>query len=693
MPTSATVQEPATAEEFLGALYKGGEFLASGRADEAREHLEKAHQLEPQNEKAQNLLGLTYFKLGLYDRAAEVYQRLVNENPTDATLRVNLGLVFLKTNDLERCVHEFRTATEIDPAHKKAHNYLGLALAQQGTYAQAQEHFVLAGSEQMAQKMSRAISSPSAMLEAPSLRGDFSIPNEVPRQAPQNVILGQEQFVSAAGEEQAIEVMSDEELPSDVYVVPEEILVAETTPVSSLHADWGEQLGAAHSSGAGVQNDDIRFAEDEGPGINSLRPVLDTDTPTEELLVIDAVAEQVVPGAEAAPAWLTAEEESTSAETAWVTETVTDLPVFVPETPMELMDARWADAIPPVSAEAWNGPTPFSTSAEEEPMQQAYMAEVQANPATEAPWAEEESVVPSSEPAAWSPQEEMPPEQFAAESSAVPSWQQAETDWAEVVPPEPTREPIQDTSPEAPFPITVEEPEQAEHHAIILPPVGCPPGYVPLSAQPLGDFAASDSWAQEPVAGPFFIGNEGLAVAVQNELLVRLTGLVAVVGGVQVVPENRRRHGRPTLEPFGEESVQLQRVSGQGMIYLDPGRSQVYALELSEGPHFGADGAYFREELVFSFEEPINFENGCLSADGQAFDLVHLKGTGRVLLQLEGGMRTMVLMEGAPMVIPLERVVGWFGQVSPRLVGFGGRWAVELTGVGYALLGMPAERN
>ena len=176
-------RDPAVEEEFLGALYKGGELLASGKIVEAREHLEKAHGLAPKNEKAQNLLGLTYFKLGLFDHASEVYERLVNENPTDATLRVNLGLVYLKTNNLERCIREFETATDLEPAHKKAHNYLGLALAQQGSYVKAKEHFELAGSEPMAEKMSRAIAAQSS----PS---GFHTP--VARAAPMNVVIGGE---------------------------------------------------------------------------------------------------------------------------------------------------------------------------------------------------------------------------------------------------------------------------------------------------------------------------------------------------------------------------------------------------------------------------------------------------------------------------------------------------------------------
>ena len=73
-------------------------------------------------------------------------------------------------------------------------------------------------------------------------------------------------------------------------------------------------------------------------------------------------------------------------------------------------------------------------------------------------------------------------------------------------------------------------------------------------------------------------------------------------------------------------------------------------------------------------------------------ELVHLKGTGRVLLQLDGNLRAMPIPVAAPLVVPLHRVVGWFGRVTPRLTGFGGRGAVELTGEGYALLGAPPER-
>jgi len=157
----------ATDAVFLEALYRGGELLQQGQVTEAREHLERAYQMRPGDEKAKNLLGLAYFKLGDFVRAAEVYEALVRENGADPTLRVNLGLVYLKSNQLTRAVREFETAVDLQPGHLKAHNYLGLALAQAGQYGRAREHFVKAGSEAMAEKMAKALAAEARPVPVP----------------------------------------------------------------------------------------------------------------------------------------------------------------------------------------------------------------------------------------------------------------------------------------------------------------------------------------------------------------------------------------------------------------------------------------------------------------------------------------------------------------------------------------------
>ena len=74
----------------------------------------------------------------------------------------------------------------------------------------------------------------------------------------------------------------------------------------------------------------------------------------------------------------------------------------------------------------------------------------------------------------------------------------------------------------------------------------------------------------------------------------------------------------------------------------------------------------------------------------QDLELVHLRGRGKVLLQLPGPLRSVGVAAGRPVVVPLAHLVGWHGELSPRVVAFGGRTAagVELTGQGYALLAL-----
>jgi Tetratricopeptide repeat len=829
-------RDPAAEEEFLGELYKGGELLAAGKIVEAREHLEKAHGLAPKNEKAQNLLGLTYFKLGLFDRASEVYEKLVNENPADATLRVNLGLVYLKTNNLERCIKEFETATDLEPTHKKAHNYLGLALAQQGTYAKAQEHFVLAGSDQMAEKMARAIanqSSPSGIQSAPSAIA--APPPSAP--PPKTVVLGEEPPPPPPPDEEPIEVMSDE-APLEAELVAEP--PPPSAPSAGLTSDWGAGLPSAPRRTpppAPAEEMPMLEAAVEVVADNAPMEVIPSDTPM-EILSADAVTEAPPPLPQPSvpnPEWLTTGEAAPApapAEpTAWVTETVADVPL---EQPPSATDPRW-DAPAPMSAEtqAWAGQTA-------EPPAQEWVQQVEPSPSDAAPaaddasWATGEAQAPAATPddaswatqqpaatpddSSWATGEAQAPVAAADDSSwatgetapatadaswstgdasvtnaapedgswgsgeaqapaATPddaSWATGDTtapvetvastaehaawtaapapaeatapaaddaSWAtgggvgsaESVPttpddaswatgaaeplpttpedsswatgpapeesasepvraaaPQPALDPLPSASPSAPLPITVEEPAEAP------PPAVAPPaGYSPMTPQRLVDLGASGAWVQEPSAGPFHLSADGLAVTVTDEMLLRMAGLIAVVGSIEVAPENRRRRGRPTQEPFGQGGAQLQRVKGNGVIYLEPGRAKFHAVDLTDqnGASVDDDGAYLREELVFAFEEPISFENGKLSNEQLSLELAHLKGNGRILLQLDGTLRAMPIPLGAPLVVPVQRMVGWFGRVTPRLMGFGGRGAVELTGEGYALLGSPAERS
>ena len=155
-------------EVFLGALQAGQALLNEGKVAEAKVYLERAHAAQPKSERGRNLLGVTYFKLGMHEQAADLYESLTLDNPADASLRLNLGLVYLKMGALDRAVHELEIATDLDPEHARAHNYLAVALSQQGNYAGAREHFLLAGSTAQAERMAaKAVAVGAAAADKP----------------------------------------------------------------------------------------------------------------------------------------------------------------------------------------------------------------------------------------------------------------------------------------------------------------------------------------------------------------------------------------------------------------------------------------------------------------------------------------------------------------------------------------------
>jgi len=500
-------------DEFLQQLQRGGELLAANKVIEAKEFLERAHQLQPRNEKAQNLLGLCYFKLGLFDRAAELYEMLVRDNPVDPTLRVNLGLVYLKTNALQRAVREFETATDLSPEHQKAQNYLGLALAQMGEYGRAREHFLLAGSDQMADKMSRAIAGEN-----------YSRPTPAP--------------------------------------VPSPTRPATPAPVPAPPAR--EVAPPPPAVDTAPKEEEIRFAEDEGPSALS-------DSEGDEGPVLTAAPEETV-----------------------------DL--------------------------------------EEEP------------PATAAP----------------SPGDEAPRD-AATVPTPVPLTKLQLTKVAA-------------RSPEAAVAATVNKAAPSPETASSTAPL-------------LSELAPSLSLDDERAGRPFVLvlGEGRFSMAVEGELLTRLDGVVALQGQVTFQPEMKRFRGRATDKPFGDGPSRMVRARGRGVLHLEPADKRVFlAVDLGE------DSAYFRDENVFAFEEPVMFENGRVPSDiAPDLDLVHLRGQGQVLLSLPGPLRSVLVRQDAPVTVPLTHLVGWQGNLTPRVVpllkspsGESLRTAVELGGEGFALIAL-----
>ena len=193
--------------------------------------------------------------------------------------------------------------------------------------------------------------------------------------------------------------------------------------------------------------------------------------------------------------------------------------------------------------------------------------------------------------------------------------------------------------------------------------------------------------------GGFGIGSTEVLIQVRGEMLTRLDGLVASWGQLSLKPELKRFRGRPTDKPFGEGARRMLRASGEGRFVISREGRVFTALELGDEP------AYFREEVLFAFEESIVFENGRVpSKTGHDLHLLHMRGRGKLLLVTVGEPKAVELTRGEPLRIPMDQLVGWHGPlIQPRVVPIVEEApelgvALELAGEGSALVDAPDGR-
>jgi Flp pilus assembly protein TadD/uncharacterized protein (AIM24 family) len=145
------VVTPAPGREALDqAIVRGSDLLKQGKLDQAQGAFRSALELEPDNPRVLALLGLSYFRGNQFTDAQPIYETLVEKAPTDASHRLNLGLVYLKLNDAARAIDALEASRALDPSQGRAVSYLGLAYARAGRYAEAYRSFLLAGQNELA---------------------------------------------------------------------------------------------------------------------------------------------------------------------------------------------------------------------------------------------------------------------------------------------------------------------------------------------------------------------------------------------------------------------------------------------------------------------------------------------------------------------------------------------------------------
>jgi uncharacterized protein (AIM24 family) len=137
-------------EAFERAMIRGNELLRESNLAEAQRAFLAALQHDPDNVRALALLGLTYFRANQFSDARPIYEELCSRLPNDASHYLNLGLVRLKLGDTDGAIEALETSRRVDPSQGRAVNYLGLAYARAGRYADAYEAFLIAGQSDLA---------------------------------------------------------------------------------------------------------------------------------------------------------------------------------------------------------------------------------------------------------------------------------------------------------------------------------------------------------------------------------------------------------------------------------------------------------------------------------------------------------------------------------------------------------------
>src|SRR6478752_6843141 len=144
-------------EDFLYHLYRGSELLQDNCVPEAKEELERALKLQPQDTEGQGLLGVVYFRLGLYPRAIGIYEEIIKARPNEVSPRVNLGLCYLKTGQSHLARDVLEAVIARVPNHLRAWGYLGLAFERLGELGKAEAAFDKAGQPNVARRMQRLL--------------------------------------------------------------------------------------------------------------------------------------------------------------------------------------------------------------------------------------------------------------------------------------------------------------------------------------------------------------------------------------------------------------------------------------------------------------------------------------------------------------------------------------------------------
>jgi hypothetical protein len=168
------------------AVARGSDLLKQGKLDEAQKAFRSALLVDGENPRILALLGLTHFRAGQFTQARPIYEELVERAPSDASHRLNLGLVYLKLGESDKAISSLESSRALDPSQGRAVSYLGLAYARAGRYSEAYKAFLTAGQNDLASEIELNLTPTEREAIQAQLRSGLEPRTAPPRPPPSN---------------------------------------------------------------------------------------------------------------------------------------------------------------------------------------------------------------------------------------------------------------------------------------------------------------------------------------------------------------------------------------------------------------------------------------------------------------------------------------------------------------------------
>ncbi len=183
---------------------------------------------------------------------------------------------------------------------------------------------------------------------------------------------------------------------------------------------------------------------------------------------------------------------------------------------------------------------------------------------------------------------------------------------------------------------------------------------------PAASQLARDSAADFPPQGEVVVHASGVALVRTGEagFHVRVEAMRAGTTSLTSETTSRRQRGKATSEALGGLTSPIALFRGDGQIVIGPRPSRSLSSFLLED-----ETAFVREDVLLGFDGRLAYDNGRVAdADGEVLSMVHLTGSGAVLLEALGPVLTLDVTEGRGLHVRRETVVAWFGRLVPRAV-------------------------